>query len=326
MKFRRFGNTGREVSELGLGCSHLGGGFFGTEGSESLDLIERALDLGINFFDTADSYGYGRSEEILGRAIRGRRGKVIIATKSGMLPSSLAAPVRALLPALRSVRALLKPMERPLKAASRLRQDFSPAHIRSTTEGSLRRLQTDYIDLLQLHSPPVDLTNRDAVFETILRLREEGKIRWFGVSCRSIRDGSVWMNIPCLSSLQIPFNLLSHEGGLDLFRKAASMGIAIIARVPFARGLLTSEGRIKTGSGKSNISNAEANDTIRELGFLVRGGRRSFATASLQFILSHPEVSVVIPGTRSVRHLEENVRFLEAPSLTEPELQRIRNG
>lgn len=292
MEFRKFANTGRDVSEIGLGCSHLGGGIFGNDGPESLRLIERALDLGINFFDTADSYGYGRSEEIIGTAIRGRRDKVFIATKTGMLPTSLARVARAFMPVLRFMGPLLRPMKRPLKAASHLRQDFSPAHIAITAEGSLRRLQTDYLDLLQLHSPPVELPNRDAVFEAILRLCDQGKVLWFGVSSRTIRDALDWLNIPRLSSLQIPFNILNHEGGSDLFLKAAAKGIAIIVRVPFARGLLTSKGR----------------------------------ASSLQFILSHPEITVVIPGTLSVKHLEENVRSLERPTLTETDLQRIRNG
>jgi aryl-alcohol dehydrogenase-like predicted oxidoreductase len=260
---------------------------------------------------------------LIGAAFRSRRDRVFIASKVGMLPSSLARYAKAFMPFLRPARAFIKPWKRSLKAVSHGRQDFSVSHITSAVEGSLKRLRTDYLDLLQLHSPPVDVLDRDEVFDVLLRLSDQGKVRFFGVSSRSIRDAFLWLKGPMLSCLQVPFNLLDQEGGRDFFSSAAAHGVAVIVRVPFARGLLTSKGVVATGSGIQEYTEETARTHLQELSFLELEGRRSITQASLQFILSHPEVSVVIPGTGTVKHLEENVRSPDSPALTERDLQRI---
>jgi aryl-alcohol dehydrogenase-like predicted oxidoreductase len=323
MNFRAFGKAGIKVSEMGLGCSHLGGGVFGDYKLQSLHLLDRAFELGINFFDTADSYGYGYSEELIGRAFRKRRDRVFIATKAGMLPSSLARYAREFLPIFRSIRSILKPMRRSLKAVTHRRQDFSTRHITCAVERSLTRLRTDYLDLLQLHSPPVDFPGRDDVFDSLARLSSQGKVRYWGVSSRTIRDAFFWLNVPRIASIQVPFNLLEHEGGRDLFSKAAAHGVAIIARVPFARGLLISGGTIHRGGGKPIMPVEEARSSISRLTCLAQSRGRSLANAAMQFILSHPEISTVIPGTRSVDHLEQNVRSLDGPPFTGAEIQAM---
>src|SRR5262245_48508486 len=158
IEIRPFGNTDLRVSEFGLGCARIGG-IFKREPGEFVKILSAALDSGINFFDTADVYSQGESETLIGRAFRHRRHEIVIATKAGYV-----------LPSQRRVVARLKPLVRPVVAALRLSrhhlpgavrgslaQDFSPAHLRKSLEGSLRRLRTDHVELFQLHSPPLNV-------------------------------------------------------------------------------------------------------------------------------------------------------------------------
>jgi aryl-alcohol dehydrogenase-like predicted oxidoreductase len=225
MEYRSFGSTGLKVSEIGLGCSNLGGGVFGSDGHESIRLLDRAFDLGINFFDTSNTYGYGRSEELIGTAFRARRDRVIIASKAGMLPSSLGRVGKLFQPILRPVNGFLKPWRRTLKSASSVRQNFSPTHIQKSVEGSLRRLRTDYLDLLQLHNPPIEVMEQQDVFETLDRLSRRGEIRYYGVSARTIQDAFIWLECPNVSTIQIPFNLLELDGSRDLFHARHPKGL-----------------------------------------------------------------------------------------------------
>src|SRR5258706_9152438 len=184
MERRRFGRTDLDVSAIGVGCARLGGIFQrGTTGY--LNLLSAALDAGINFFDTSDMYSQGESETLLGKAFRGRRDKVIIASKAGYV-----------LPAQRKLIARIKPIVRPIIRMIGLKreklpasvlgaptQDFSPKYLRRAVEASLRRLSTDHIDLFQLHSPPAEAVRSGGWAELLEALRREGKIRWYGVSC-----------------------------------------------------------------------------------------------------------------------------------------------
>ena len=323
MNYRLFGNTGLQVSEIGLGCSNLGGGFFSKDNRESIRVLNLAFEQGINFFDTADSYGYGHSEELVGRTFKNRRNKIIIASKVGMLPSSLAHIGKQFLPILHPLRPLLQPWKGALKSISKLRQNFSPAYITQAVEQSLRRLHTDYLDLYQLHNPPTSVLQRGEVFNTLDDLRHQGKIRFYGVSAHTICDALLCLRYSNISSLQVVFNLLEQEAVEDLFPQIAKHGIALIARVPLARGLLTNKMVIQMGRTLGGRQEQEGRRKVKELSFLERNGTRTIAQAAILFVLRHPQISVVIPGTRKTKHLEENIGALKVPPLTVEELKKI---
>lgn len=154
MHYRVLGKTGISISELGLGCSRLGKSFFLDNRKASARILEEAFEKGINFFDTARNYGYGTSEEAIGRAFRHNRSKVIIASKGGYLPSTLGRYGRLLTPFIMPFRCLIQPLRKPLKGKTQKVGDYSPAYIKRALEESLKSLQTDYIDIYQLHSPP----------------------------------------------------------------------------------------------------------------------------------------------------------------------------
>jgi aryl-alcohol dehydrogenase-like predicted oxidoreductase len=322
MNYRSFGSTDLLVSKIGLGCSHIGSSVFYKGERESLRVLNRAFELGINFYDTADLYGYGNSEELIGRAFKGQRSQIIIASKVGMLPSSLGRIAKTLLPILQPVRQIIQPWKSNLKMASKRRQDFSHSHIRSAIEQSLKRLHTDYLDLYQLHNPPTWVLERGKVFETLDYLKHQGKIRFYGVSAETISDAILCLKYSNISSLQVVLNLLEQEAIKELLPLAQQKKIAIIARVPLAGGLLTKKMTVQTGPpiDKSQLQIAKAK--AERFSFLVNE-KRTLSQAAIQFVLQHPHVSVAIPGTRRVEHLEENIRALEVPYLTKEELERI---
>lgn len=323
MNYRSFGSKDLLVSEIGLGCSEIGSGVFYKDERESLRLLHRALELGINFYDTAELYGYGHSEELIGDAFRGRRSQIIIASKVGMLTSSLGRIGKTLLPILQPVRQVIQPWKDLLKRVSKQKQDFSSAHIRKAIEQSLRRLHTDYLDLYQLHNPPTWVIERGEVFETLDHLKDQGKIRFYGVSAETISDALICLEYPNISSLQVVFNLLEQEAAKELLPLAHQKRIAIIARVPLARGLLTQKMTVQTGPPINRNQLQIARAKVEKLSSLVNEKARSLPQTAIQFVLHHPQVSVVIPGTRTVKHLEENVAALNTPPLTEEELKAL---
>jgi aryl-alcohol dehydrogenase-like predicted oxidoreductase len=234
-----FGKTDLKVSEFGLGCARIGG-IFQNDTRGFLELLAAARGEGINFFDTADMYSQGESEVLVGRAFRGARSKVIIATKAGYC-----------LPARRKLAARVKPLLRPLIRLLKLRrdrlpsgargtiaQDFTPAYLRKAVEGSLRRLRTDYIDLLQLHSPPADIVERGDWQSALEDLKRAGKIRYYGISCDTVEAGVAALRFPGVSALQFLVNLLERRAADQLLPKARSQGVACIARECLANGLL----------------------------------------------------------------------------------------
>ncbi len=324
MTYRTLGNTGVRVSALGLGCSSLGGGVFYRNDAESLDVLARAFERGVTFYDTADTYGYGYVERLIGLAFRSRRRDVVIASKVGFLPSSLARIGKAIVPLLDPIRPLLQPLKVPLHRASTKRQDFSADHMRRALEGSLRRLQTDYLDLYLLHNPPAQVIQRGEVFEWLDRFKREGGIRWYGVSASTIDDALLALDQPGVAAVEVAFNVLQPEAAASVLPRAARQGVGVIARVPLARGLLTDRAALLTGAGHVDAERLAQMRARREpLASLTRDGRRTMVHAALQFVLQHPEVSTAIPGTRSVSHLEENLRALSAPPLTPADLTRL---
>jgi aryl-alcohol dehydrogenase-like predicted oxidoreductase len=239
VKTRVFGKTSLTVSEFGLGCARIGG-IFQQDTSGFLRLLSEAYESGINFFDTADMYSQGESEVLVGRALRSVRGRVVIASKAGYcLPGrrKLAARIK---PVLRPVIQLLKIRRDRLPAGARgaLAQDFSPAYLTRAVEASLRRLGTDYLDLLQLHSPPEEIVARGEWEPALERLKRAGKIRFYGISCDTVEASLAALRFPGVSSLQVVVNLLERRKLEQVVPEARAKGVPIIARECLANGLL----------------------------------------------------------------------------------------
>lgn len=295
MHYRKLGKTGITVSEIGFGGWAIGGaaevagtpiGWGKSSDDDSLAAIRRARELGVTFFDTADSYGFGRSESLLGIVLSRRRQESVIATKAGVTRDS----------------------------EGRLRKDFSPGHLSHAVDGSLKRLRTDYIDLYQLHNPTFGELARDEIHEAMNRLQEVGKIRFWGVSVNTPEEGIEIIQRGWGYVLQVLYNVLNQAPSKELFPLAKDKGYGIIARVPLASGLLSGKFRTDTVFAADDIRQnfltprrlEEVIPRVDEAKSIVGGTARSLAEAALRFTLSDDAVSTVIPGARNVRQVEMN--------------------
>ncbi len=327
MHYRNLGNTGIKVSEIGLGCSNVGKTFLNLEKKSSIRLLNRAYELGVNFFDTADVYRFGNSEKIIGETFKNKRSEVIIASKVGYnQPPFIVRPAKFLIPIAiqKQLQKIVKNYRKKDKSSS-FSRDFSPEFINKAVNLSLKRLDTDYIDLYQLHNPPTEVIEHGEVFNTLDKLKREGKIRFYGVSAETVSDALICLKNSNVSSLQIVFNLIMQQAKKELFPLAEQKGVAIIARIPFARGLISNKINIETSAQPIDKDLLKRYRTkVKELSFLVNKNR-SITQAALQFILSYPQVSVVIPGTRKITNLEQNIKALESPKLSDKEFEKIRS-
>jgi aryl-alcohol dehydrogenase-like predicted oxidoreductase len=323
VRYRRLGATGLRVSELGVGCSSLGASVFEAGQAQHARVLEAAFDSGVNFFDTAGSYAYGRSEALLGKVFGLRRDRVIIATKAGLLPSSLARFGRFAVPVLGKARGLIAPYKRKLKKLSKRRQDFSSAHLMRSAEQSLRRLRSDYVDLFMLHNPPASVLDQGEVFEALEMLRQQGKIRHYGISAATIDDAVMCLGRQGVSAIQVEFNLVNKEAATKLLGATNLQDVGLLARIPFARGVLTSYRQVKTGTHSINMDDLDrATARVHDVGTAL-GGRPYLPEAALRFVLGHPQIASVIAGTTSEHHLRENVRALDEPQLSEADMQLV---
>lgn len=303
MQYRTLGRTGLRVSDIGFGAMTIGGEIFGaTDDQESLRALHRALDLGMNFIDTADAYGRGHSEELIARVLKTRRHEVILATKGG----------------------------NQFTVRQGLR-NFDPDYITSALEQSLRRLQIETIDLYQLHNPSQEVMRRGEIFDRLERFKREGKIRFYGVSLEKTGDGIVAIETGKPDTLQVVYNILHQDPEEHLFPRAQKENIGIIARVPLERGVLS--GRFKTAAEFAekdwrrgvfpDDALAQIHAAVGKLGFLVKDDVPNLAQAALRFTLSHPAVSTVIPGIRTVPQVESNVAASGKP-LPAQDVARLR--
>lgn len=291
MKYRKFGSTGLQVSEIGFGAWAIGGNAHGnsygpTDDDESLRSIKTALDLGCTFFDTADCYGFGHSEELLGQALAGSRDRVIIATKGGS--DFYHAPPRL---------------------------NFTESHLVFAVEESLKRLKTDYIDLYQLHNPPFSVIEHGRLFEPLEKLKAQGKIRYYGISIHDPAEGLLALKDGHPSAIQVVYNYLRRDAAEELFPRAIAEGIAIIAREPLSNGFLvgkyTKDSVFPVGDIRHQWPSKYQTQIIHqveEFSKRVKEGPLSQAQSALKFVLSQPAVSTVIPGCKTVQQTEENFR------------------
>jgi aryl-alcohol dehydrogenase-like predicted oxidoreductase len=303
---RRFGRTDLNVSAFGLGCARIGG-IFKQHPHEFVNLLAAAVDVGINFFDTADMYSQGESETLLGRAFKRRREGVVIATKAGYV-----------LPSRRRFAARLKPLVRPAirllgiarhhlpgTVSGALTQDFSPAHLQRSVEGSLRRLATDYLDLFQLHSPPTSVVERGEWVQTLETLKHQGKIRYYGISCDDADAALAALDHGGVSSIQVPINLL-ERGAIRVLPKAREQGVAVIARECLANGLLAKDlGALDVTSYVR--SESEGSDKAAKIALYRQAACENGYTlpeVALQFVSHLTGVSVSLIGVSRLHQLE----------------------
>ena len=309
MEQRQLGNNGPRLSVIGLGCNQLG--LDATASGRRADhrLLERAIELGINHFDTADSYTHGDSERVLGE-FRRHHPEILVATKVGYLYRPTNPLKRLFSPVARTAMRRSPERRRRLIAWERPRstQDHTPGYITKTVELSLRRLSTDCLDLFYLHSPPASVIEQGDAFETIARLRDAGKIRYLGFSVNPGQSYSLEiLEQSDFQAIQLPLSPGKSAVADLLLPWAQTKGIGTIVNMPLDKGATLTLG----------------ND---DWGRLADGSQRSLAQAAMRYALQSPGVTCAIPGTSSIAHLEENTASAESPPLRAEEIARFGGG
>jgi aryl-alcohol dehydrogenase-like predicted oxidoreductase len=306
---RPLGTTGLSVSSFCFGTWEIGGLAWGPITAEdAVALLRRAFDQGVTIYDASDNYGGGRSEILLSVAFHGRRRDVIYVTKAGYLPG---------LDGAQSVR-----MRPEIGGRD---QDHSPEYLRWACELSLRRLNTDYIDVYLLHDPPPAVLRDPAPFQALRELQQAGKIRFFGVSSNA--DGAALaIREHGAQVVMAPFNLLDQTAVDVLLPVATARGAGVLARSPFAGGVLLDEvvGAAQAGRSarfspldrRSQISAERLSQTAERAAryqFLREAAGGSLAQAAIRFVLSYPEVSTVVTGVLRGEELEANLAACQPP-------------
>jgi aryl-alcohol dehydrogenase-like predicted oxidoreductase len=294
MKKNRLGKSDLHVSAMGLGCMSLG-----TDKEKAKAIIDRALDLGINYLDTADLYDFGLNEEIVGEAVKAKRQDIIIATKVG---------------------------NRWEKGKEGWSWDPSKAYIKEQVKNSLRRLQTDYIDLYQLHGGTIE-DNIDETIEAFEELKREGIIRYYGIS--SIRPNVIreYVKKSSIISAMMQYSILDRRPEEEVMSLLEKNEISIIARGPLAKGLLTDQGIEKLEEKFANKGYLDYSyEELRTLIPYLQQLRPSHTLneTAIQYCLHSSPVAAVIPGASSISQIEENIKAANSPSLSEEEFQQIQ--
>lgn len=307
MDIRQLGNTGITVSEIGFGAWAIGGNAYGnsygpTDDTTSIRAVRTALDLGCTFFDTADVYGHGHSEHLLGAALGAQRRDVVVATKVG-------GDFYGALP----------------------RLNFSAGYIRTALEQSLARLATDYIDIYQLHNPPMNVLRDGVLLDLLSSLKKEGKIRAAGISIFEPEEGMAAMRSYDFGAIQVVFNVFDSRAADKLLPMAKRNGIGIIAREPLGNGFLSGkyredcrfpEGDIRSGWPREYIEVKVK--AARRFAELISGQEMTPAQLALRYALSREEVSVAIPGIKTPEQARENLAASEMGPLSSELLRGIR--
>jgi aryl-alcohol dehydrogenase-like predicted oxidoreductase len=302
---RRLGKTGRDVSEIGFGAWAIGGGWGATNDAESLEGLHAAVDAGVTFFDTADGYGDGRSEQLIARLLRDRDEQLTVATKFGR------------------------------RATRQEVGQFTYDNLRGWLERSRENLGVDTVDLVQLHCPPWDTYYTPSVFESCERLVEEGLVRAYGVSVEKIEEALKAIEYPSVSTVQIIFNVFRQRPAGLFFEQARLRDVGVIVRVPLASGLLTGKfskdstfaaddhrsfnrhgEQFDVGETFSGVDYETGLDAVEELKGLVPAGA-SLTQLALRWILDHESVSTVIAGARTGEQVRDNAAASELMPLSE---------
>jgi aryl-alcohol dehydrogenase-like predicted oxidoreductase len=318
---RQLAGTDLEVSALGLGCAKIGGIFSGMSSKEAIRFLRAAHEAGITLFDTADIYGQGESERLLGEAFRASRDQVVLVSKAGYL-----------LPRRKSLVQRVKPMVKPALSAiglSRARlsgnvggglagQSFTSDYLVAAAERSLRQIGTDYLDLLLLHSPSAEVLVSGCFLEAAESLKKRGVIRWFGVSCELPADAALaaqWKQVSCV---EVPLSLLHPEAAaLSLPRLRASKR-GTISRQCLAAGLLT-----RTTNDDRADGNVPANRRVgvERCARAARSIGRTLPAAALGFSIATPGVDSTLVGSHTFEQLREAIAWAVEPSLSAQEYE-----
>lgn len=314
MKYRALGSSDMQVSEISFGTWAIGGSWGSKDDAESLRALEAAIDAGVNFFDTADVYGDGHSEQLLAQATKGKEDEVYIATKF-CRAGDIHDPAT-----------------------------YSEASVRAYLEGSLSRLGRERVDLYQIHCPPMSILRDGSVFGVLDKLKQEGKLREYGVSVESVEEGLFCLEQPNVRALQVIFNLFRQKPAETLLGAAQENGVGVLVRLPLASGLLTgkfaaaSAAKFEDGDHRSFNENGEmfnVGETFAGLGYAkgaelaeqfrwIEVGRDNMARASLRWLLDHEAISCVIPGFKNVRQVHDNLAAIHVQPFSDDEMDRIR--
>ena len=305
MNYRRLGKTGFKVTEISLGTWQVGGKWGDDFNHDLADkILHTAIDLGINFIDTADVYGDGESEKAVGRVVRSRSEKVFIATKCGR------------------------------KLNPHVNEAYQPGILRKFVEASLRNMQLERLDLIQLHCPPTEVYYRPEIFELFDKLKQEGKILNLGVSVEKVEEALKAIEYPNVTTVQIIYNMFRQRPSELFFREAVRRDVGIIVRVPLASGLLTGKfsrsSRFSEGDHRHFNRNGEAFDrgetfsgidydiglqAVEELKKLFPN-HTNLAPVALKWILMRDEISCIIPGASKPEQIISNISAPEMPAFT----------
>lgn len=320
MEQRVLGKSGIKVSPMGLGCWAIGGQFYmdgridgygDTDDSTSIKAIQTALDLGINFIDTSDAYGIGHSERVIGEAIKGRRSEIVLATKFGYIGSEETKTLQG--------------------------YNLTPEYIERACEASLRRLQTDYIDLYQLHVWEIGLSEIDSVIQTLDKLVSKGKIRTYGWSTDLTGGAKLFAEQPNCSVIQQELNIFN--GNTDILKLCEEKGLASINRSPLAMGFLSGKFKKDTMLTKDDVRGAGHSwtesifkdgkpnpivvDKLNAIRDILTSGGRTLVQGSLAWIWAKGGVTIPIPGFKTVEQIKENVKSIDFGPLSQPQMLEI---
>ena len=312
MQYRSLGRTGFQVSTVSFGAWAIGGTWGNVDDGESLRALHAALDAGVNFFDTADVYGDGRSERLLAKLRRERKEPFVVATKAG----------RRL----------------PEQSVS----GYTRENLTSFVERSLQNLEVEAIDLLQLHCPPPDVYYHPEVFGYLDELVQAGKLRFYGVSVERVEEALKAVEYPNVQSVQIIFNVLRQRPSELFFARAREHKVGVLARLPLSSGLLTGKLTLDTrfsaddhrsfnrqgqafdrGETFSGIDYELGIEIVEELKELVPEGI-SLTAFSLRWILTFDAVTCAIPGAKRPHQVAENVRAADLPALSPDVMAAVR--
>ena len=311
MEYRALGRTGWKVSAISFGAWAIGGTWGKVNDKKSLSALHTALDMGVNFFDTADVYGDGRSERLLAKLRKERKEDFYIVTKAGR------------------------------KLNPHIAKGYNKDNITSFVEQSLKNLATDTLDLLQLHCPPTEVYYMPEVFDALDQLVNAGKIRYYGVSVEKVEEALKAIEFPSVQTVQIIFNIFRQRAKELFIKEAERRKVGILARVPLASGMLTGKlskqssfekddhrafnrageafDRGETFAGVDYETGLQAVDKIRSI--LPEG--MSMAQLALRWILMFPAVTCAIPGAKSSDQVKENVHSADLPLLNETIMKEI---
>ncbi|MBD2703988.1 aldo/keto reductase [Spirosoma sp. BT702] len=313
MNYRKLGKTGFNVSEISLGTWQVGGKWGEPFSHTNADqILNQAVDAGINFIDTADVYGDGESEKAVGRLLRSRQERIYVATKCG----------RRLRP--------------------HTNETYQPDVLRKFVEDSLRNMELETLDLIQLHCPPTDVYYRPEIFELFDRLKEEGKIQHLGVSVEKVEEALKAIEFPNVTTVQIIFNMFRQRPAELFFTEAKRRDIGVIVRVPLASGLLTGTYSPTTEFSPTDHRNFNREGAAFDKGETFSGVEyetglaaveelrsiypdvQNLAPDALRWILTFDAVSCIIPGASKPSHLASNLKALKQPAPSHQQMAAVK--